>query len=292
MTFKRLMAKATKAPLLREVLEPAWRLNVRRWRIETPAWGDRAPLCIGILSDLHFGFGRVNTELTEQAKRRLMATSPDILLFLGDISGGRTYAERVRNVAIGAEALHGLSAPLGTYAILGNHDWHDDWETQVSRKGPAAAASHLEAAGFHVLENAACRPGRDDVWLVGLASQQAFKGKRKHARRIGAHKLDRAMAAAPGTDPVILLAHEPDIFPKLADDRIVLTLSGHMHGGQIRPFGRAYYAPSEYGTRYAYGYHQTGARHLIVSGGIGCSTIPFRIGIVPEVTVVEISAPQ
>ena len=69
-----------------------------------------------------------------------------------------------------------------------------------------------------------------------------------------------------------------------------IGLSGHMHGGQIRPFGRPIYAPSRHGTTYAYGHHQLDGRHLVVSGGLGCSTIPLRIGIVPEITVVDLSA--
>ena len=88
--------------------------------------------------------------------------------------------------------------------------------------------------------------------------------------------------------PVILMAHEPDIFPDVPD-RVCLTLSGHTHGGQVRLFGWSPVVPSRYGNRYAYGAIQEGGRHLVVSGGIGCSIAPIRFGMPPEITVVDLS---
>jgi hypothetical protein len=70
--------------------------------------------------------------------------------------------------------------------------------------------------------------------------------------------------------PVILLAHEPDIFPRVPA-RVALTLSGHTHGGQVRLFGYSPMVPSRFGNRFAYGHIVEEDRHLIVSGGLGCS---------------------
>ena len=269
------------------VVAPNTRFRVRRWTVVLPEFGDRPPLRIGILSDLHWGYRPVTSGLFSAVKRRLLALSPDLIVFLGDLAEGSSLAEKARNGAVGATALAGVTAPLGTYAVLGNHDWHDDAGAQSRRTGPVPATTHLEAAGFNVLQSRAVRPGRDDIWLAGLDSQQAFKGRRGEPKRLGADDLPATLAMAPGTDPIILLAHEPDIFPEIDDARVVLTLSGHMHAGQIRPFGRALYAPSRHGTRYDYGHFREGPRHLIISGGLGCSTIPVRIGIQPEITLVE-----
>ena len=96
-----------------------------------------------------------------------------------------------------------------------------------------------------------------------------------------------AQIAEDGT-PVILMAHEPDIFPEVPE-RVALTLSGHTHGGQVRLFGWSPIVPSRYGNRYAYGHVREGARDLVVSGGIGCSILPVRFGVVPEITVIELS---
>ena len=84
-------------------------------------------------------------------------------------------------------------------------------------------------------------------------------------------------------DPVLLLVHEPDIFPHVPD-RVALTLAGHTHGGQIRlPLIWPLFVPSKYGARYAYGHVVEDGRHLIVSGGLGTSIIPARLGVPPEI---------
>ena len=287
----RFQARLMRGWIGREVLAPNLRFRVQRWQVTSPLWAERPALRIAVLSDLHWGYRPVTERLLSAIKTRLTALSPDLVVFLGDLSEGRTDAEKRRNGALGAKQLAGLDAPLGCFAVLGNHDWHDDLAAQERRGGPVGHVPHLEAAGFRVLQNASLRPGRGDFWLAGLDSQQAFKGRKGEPKRFGADDLAATLEQAPGEDPIVLLAHEPDIFPDLDDSRIVLTLSGHMHAGQIRPFGRALYAPSRHGTRYAYGRYEDGANTLIVSGGLGCSTIPFRIGIVPELTLVEISGP-
>ena len=88
--------------------------------------------------------------------------------------------------------------------------------------------------------------------------------------------------------PVILMAHEPDIFPDVPD-RVSLTISGshaRWPSSHIRLFaGR----PSRYGTRYIYGHKSRSGRNLIVSGGLGCSSLPVRFGSPPEIVVIELA---
>jgi hypothetical protein len=82
---------------------------------------------------------------------------------------------------------------------------------------------------------------------------------------------------------VILLAHEPDIFTQVPD-RVALTLAGHTHGGQIRvPLLWPHFVPSMYGARFAYGHIVEQGRHMVVSGGLGTSMIPARLGVPPEI---------
>ena len=90
--------------------------------------------------------------------------------------------------------------------------------------------------------------------------------------------------------PVILLAHEPDILVRVPE-RVSLVLSGHTHGGQVRLFGWSPIVPSRYGNRFAYG-HIREQCDLIVSGGLGCSGIPVRLGMPPEIVLVNVSAEQ
>jgi hypothetical protein len=73
-------------------------------------------------------------------------------------------------------------------------------------------------------------------------------------------------------------------------DRVSLTLAGHTHGGQVRLFGRAVYAPSRLSLDYSYGHFFDNGRHLIVSGGLGCSWWPVRFGVPPEILLVDVAA--
>ena len=101
----------------------------------------------------------------------------------------------------------------------------------------------------------------------------------------------RERLAQVGTDdPVLLLAHEPDIFPRVPS-RVALTLSGHTHGGQIRlPLIWPAFVPSKYGARFAYGHVVEDDRHLIVSGGLGTSIVPARLGVPPEIVHIVLGA--
>ena len=106
----------------------------------------------------------------------------------------------------------------------------------------------------------------------------------------GVDDLPGTLARITTDDPVILLAHEPDIFTKVPE-RVALTLAGHTHGGQIvLPFIPPVWTPSEYGARFAYGHVVEQGRHMIVSGGLGCSAVPLRLGVPPEIVRVTLGA--
>jgi predicted MPP superfamily phosphohydrolase len=123
------------------------------------------------------------------------------------------------------------------------------------------------------------------LWIAGLGSQWAFP-------RGGADDLAAALAPLASDEaPAILLAHEPDVFPRVPR-RVALTLSGHTHGGQVRLLGYSPVVPSRYGNRYAYGHVEEDGRHLVVSGGLGCSIAPVRFGVPPEITVIELGGGQ
>src|ERR1700734_2339883 len=111
-----------------------------------------------------------------------------------------------------------------------------------------------------------------------------------HGRFRGVDDLPLTLCRTTTDDPVLLMVHEPDIFPKVPQ-RVALTLAGHTHGGQIRvPFLWRHYVPSRYGARYAYGHVIEDDRHLIVSGGLGTSIIPARLGVPPEIVHITLGA--
>jgi len=127
-------------------------------------------------------------------------------------------------------------------------------------------------------------------WLAGLGDQIAHRVG--HGEFRGEDDLPGTLARVRTDDPIILLVHEPDIFPKVPDN-VALTLAGHTHGGQIRvPLIWPWLVPSAYGARYAYGHIIEDHRQMIVSGGLGTSIVPLRLGVPPEIVHVEISGPS
>ena len=157
--------------------------------------------------------------------------------------------------------------------------------------GPIVAARALREAGIPVFENDVVRleKGGQPFWVAGLGDQLALLGRHGRKRTQGVDDLPGTLAKIDDDAPVILMAHEPDIFPKVPK-RVALTLSGHTHGGQVRLFGYSPIVPSQYGNRFAYGHVVEEGRHLIVSGGLGTSILPVRLGVPPEIVLVELGA--
>jgi predicted MPP superfamily phosphohydrolase len=201
------------------------------------------------------------------------ALKPDLVVHLGDFVHGipRPFRSGVVPIPAWSAALGKLEAPLGAFAVLGNHDWS---------QAPEAIRQALTANGIRVLENEAVKLTTlegFEFWLAGLGDQVARQ-----------HDLGKTMRALADDAPAILMAHEPDIIPQVPD-RLSLTLCGHTHGGQIRlPVIGAPVVPSRYGQRFAYGHIVEEGRHLVVSGGLGCTLLPLRLGSPPEIVLLEL----
>lgn len=267
-------------------IEPVLRLRVQRWSLRPRGW-TAGPLRIAILADIHMGEPWMTLDRLARIVTRTNALGADVILVLGDLEAGHRFVWRKVPMPDAAQVLARLHAPLGVHAILGNHDWWHDSAAQDRGGGPNVIGGILRDAGIPVYENQSVRLGQGDraFWLAGLADQLAIgigPGKFR-----GLDDLPGTLAQVGDDAPVILLAHEPDIFPKVPD-RVSLTLSGHTHGGQVRIFGYSPWVPSAFGNRFAYGHVHESGRDLIVSGGLGCSIMPVRLGIVPEVTVIEL----
>jgi uncharacterized protein len=257
-------------------------LVVTRYALTPPGWPAGRRLSIAVIADLHAG----GPDMQLPHVRRVVDTAnrlrPDLVVLLGDFIASYRFA--IRRVAdpLWAAELARLRAPLGIWAILGNHDWWHDLH---------GVRSALADVRIPILENDAVllgAPGQK-FWLAGIGDQLAHP--LGHGRFRGVDDLSGTLARARTDDPVLLLVHEPDIFPRVPA-RVALTLAGHTHGGQIRlPLIWPAFVPSKYGARYAYGHVVENNRHLIVSGGLGTSVIPARLGVPPEVVHVELGAP-
>ena len=144
--------------------------------------------------------------------------------------------------------------------------------------------------GIPVMENRAVMLGAGSrrFWLAGLGDQLAYRLGPHQFR--GVDDLAGTLAQVTTDHPVILLVHEPDIFPNVPD-RVAITLAGHTHGGQIRiPLLWESHIPSRFGTRYVYGHIVESGRHMVVSGGLGTSIVPVRLGVPPEIVHIVIGA--
>lgn len=277
------------------VAEP-WRLNVTRYALNPRGWPAGLKVRCAILADLHACDPWMPESRIRQIVARTNALAPDAVLLLGDYVAGHGLMRFSREMPdeVWAGALAELKAPNGVHAVLGNHDWWQDLAVQARRTGPVPAAVALEAAGIRVYDNEAVRLEKDGrpFWIAGLGDQWAFfrKGERRHHRMSefeGVDDLPGTLAKVTGDAPVILMAHEPDIFPRVPD-RVALTVCGHTHGGQLTFAGYAPIVPSRYGRRYLYGHKREHGRDLVVSGGLGCSGMPVRFGVPPEIVVIEL----
>lgn len=274
-------------------IEPR-RHTVTRYRPRLPNWPQNLHLRIAVIADIHACEPWMNLDRIGHIVADANSLAPDLILLLGDYMAHHRFVSRTISTPEWAKVLGGLKAPLGVHAILGNHDWWDDPDAQRLRRGPIKARRALETVGIPVYENDARRLTKDGqaFWLAGLGDQLAFqRGKRGTKRRLertrGVDDLPGTMAQITDDAPVVLMIHEPDVFPSVPS-RVAVTLAGHTHGGQVSIGGFAPIVPSRYGRRYAYGHIVEESRHLIVSGGLGCSLAPVRFGVPPEIVLVEL----
>jgi uncharacterized protein len=254
-------------------------LVVTRYAPALPGWPTGRKLSVTVIADLHAGGPDMQLEHIRRIVDRASALQSDIVLLLGDFIAAYRFAITKVSDPVWAAELARLKAPLGIWAILGNHDWWHDLH------GVRAA---LAGAKIPVLENDAVLlgPTGQRFWLAGIGDQLAIP--LGHGQYRGVDDLPLTLSRIKTDDPVLLMVHEPDIFPRVPP-RVALTLAGHTHGGQIRvPFLWPHFVPSKYGARFAYGHIVEDERHLIVSGGLGTSIIPARLGVPPEILHIEL----
>ncbi|MCV0424481.1 MAG: metallophosphoesterase [Roseibium sp.] len=295
---------AFSAPAYAIGIEP-FRLRIQQYNLTPSRWPDDLALKVALIADPHVCDPWMKLDRVRFIVERTNALKPDIILMLGDYVASHKWQYEPIPHQAWADLFGDLSAPLGTHAILGNHDWWDDRDAQLAGAGPTKYGQALINAGIELYQNRAERIEKDGkaFWLAGLDDQIALRPIRK-IKRYGWRGLDDlggTLNQVTDDAPVLLMAHEPDIFSRVPD-RVSLTLSGHTHGGQINWFGYKPAFPAKHGKKYAYGHivETTGTtlsrhlalatepRHLVVSGGLGCSLVPVRFGVPPEITVVNL----
>ena len=192
--------------------------------------------------------------------------NPNIVLSVGDFVSGHSENMTMPIDKIVSE-LKNVKSKYGFYTTLGNHDWWIDGN---------GITNALTSNGIKVLANSNTKVNINgkDIYIAGVEDKTT--------------RTPEIYSALKNTkNPVILLTHSPDVFPKVPSD-INLTLSGHVHGGQVRlPLLGALIVPSDYGDKYSLGLIEEKGKKMIVTKGIGNSILNVRFNCVPEIVVVE-----
>ena len=198
---------------------------------------------------------------------QINALEPDIVLFAGDFVSDKAVATTSFGAEEALAPLADLTPPLGSVAVLGNHDyWRND----------SAIAQALIGGGVNVLRNEALAVGP-------LAIGGVDDDVTGHADVSGTVEKLRQM---PGLN--IVLSHSPDIFPAVPSD-ISMVFAGHTHCGQIAPpLVGPIFTASKFGRRYACGIVRENGRTLIVGAGLGTSILPLRLGVPPDLWVIDL----
>jgi predicted MPP superfamily phosphohydrolase len=227
---------------------------------------------IVLVTDIHSG-PFFSPERVRSLVDRVNALEPDLVLLGGDyVYLGTRYA------SLCFKELGRLTAPLGLYGVLGNHDYGN---YEKGEDGPNPVIRAMKDAGITLLRE-------DAVWIDKGASRIRLGGVSDYS--VDNPRFTPTVKGTAKDDLVLLLSHEPDYAEVLPDDVIDLVLSGHTHGGQVTLFGRwAFIVPSEYGQKYRTGMVQNGATTVIVSNGVGTSTIPpIRLFCRPQIVVITL----
>lgn len=226
---------------------------------------------IAQVSDLHVGPHTPRSYLAAVA-RAVQDARPDLIAITGD-----QVDDYARDVAHFAAAFSELSAPLGVFAIPGNHDVYAGW--------PAVRAG-LEAMGITVLVNdaVAIQRGEGRFWLAGTGDPAGRGGE-------AGPDLARTLARVPKGAFTIVLAHNPALWPGLAQRGVHLTLSGHTHHGQLSIPRLGWNLASPF-LEHSMGSHRQGESLLYINPGTNYWGLPFRIGALPEVTVLTLRRAQ
>ncbi len=247
-------------------------LKLRRVTIESPYWTGE-PILIGLMSDLHIGGPHIDPPKLDKIVGRMNVEQADIILLAGDyVNSHEPAADRstAENDALnwGQAILGDLYAPLGVFAVLGNHD---------HLYGAQIVQANMEAQGINFIDNSSAVID-ERLCLFGVADE--YFGK----------PTDDGYYNCPANFPIVGLMHNPDSFFRIPS-RTALMVAGHSHGGQINiPLIGRFVTSTKAGKPYAYGLNTVGDTPVFVTAGIGTSILAARFRSPPEIVLIELRA--
>jgi hypothetical protein len=253
-------------------IEPGW-LAERHLELVSPHWA--APeITIAVAADLHVGAPHAGLVMLDRLVAGINAAHPDLIVLPGDfvirgVLGGESIAPEVT-----AQHLAKLTAPLGVFATLGNHDWWFDHDGKRVRDA-------LTSNGIRVLENESVTLSHQGkpISLIGVGDDMT--------RHADVQKAVRGVAKGASS---IVIVHDPATLPDLPAGPS-LAFAGHTHGGQVRlPLFGALITPGRAPREHAYGWvgADAGPVPAFVTAGVGTSILPLRFNCRPEYLIVRL----
>jgi predicted MPP superfamily phosphohydrolase len=238
------------------------------------------------ISDIHSG-SFSDPKAVERGIQTILDLKPDLIVFTGDIVNN-VSEELVDYAPLFAK----LTAPLGVFSILGNHDYGDyfEWDSQEAKLANLNRLKSLHAdMGWRLLLNEHVRIEKDGEHFALLGVENtSFKNRFKSYG-----DLNKAYTGAEASPFKMLLSHDPTHWDGEVNKHyrdIDLTLSGHTHGFQFGVEIPGFkWSPAQYMYKQWAGLYQEGQQYLYVNRGFGFLGYPGRVGILPEITLFELS---
>lgn len=234
------------------------------------------------ISDMHLGSFGDDLSIVRNGVELINAEAPDLIVFTGDMVND--YAEEAEPFI---EVLRGLNARLGKFSILGNHDYSDypKWESATAKAANLERLKAIHAEmGFRLLldEHEVIEQDGERIGLLGVQNW----GHR--FQQYG--DLARTLQGTESLPFRILLSHDPTHWSyQVMGTGVDLTLSGHTHGAQLGvKLGNSTYSPAQWVYKHWAGLYAEGEQQLYVNRGFGFIGFPGRVGMPPEITVLEL----
>ncbi len=230
--------------------------GIKRIALQIPGM---EPLKIALISDAHLGMG-VSYARWDEALSRLEKEKPDLVLVLGDVFEYGADADKY------AARLAAFQTPLGTYGVLGNHEYYNNFQNAVD---------FYQKARISLLQNEITTVG--GLQIAGL--------KDIHTAHVTPEETVDLLSAADSAKPLVLLSHTPLYAEEAAANGVKLMFSGHTHNGQIWPFN--YLVKLQFPR--VYGLFDVNGMKFYITSGMFYWGIPLRLFAPAELPIIEIN---